>query len=185
MVAERRIEALQRLAERPGTEAEGELARSFLETLARKHKVRVPERFVSEEDLRRKFPKGAQVYYNMWCYEPNAPGIVTCYDKERGWIRIKFDHLKSSRSVPIYTERGGCHLSTEPLPLIDAYDLIYIHIPQWRDQVLWIIEMIGLDNISFERRQAMIDEYGKIPGMDAVLRALGMVSGYLENGVTA
>ena len=179
MVAERRIEALQRLAERPGTEAEGELARSFLKTLAAKHKIRIPERFVSEEDLRRKFPKGAQVYYNMWCYEPNAPGVVTGYAKERGWIRIKFGHRKSY-SVPIYTERGGCHLSTEPLPLIDAYDLIHIHIPRWREQTLEIIERIGLENISVERRQAMIDQYGKIPGMDAVLRALGMVPGYLK-----
>jgi hypothetical protein len=48
------------------------------------------------------FPRGQRVFYNRWAYAPNCPGVVVGYSKDWNWVRIKFDHLKSPRSVPVY-----------------------------------------------------------------------------------
>jgi hypothetical protein len=63
-----------------------------------------------------RFGRAVRVYYNYWAYEPNCPGTLVGYSKEWNWVRIKFDHLKTVRSVPIYSPKGW-HLSTEPLPV--------------------------------------------------------------------
>jgi hypothetical protein len=152
----RRLEALRNLAERPGTEAEGQLAREILKRAEAEPSEANPlGRFAqfmrsgSMDDLRdavgpktcdcgtqhpaftscpntakhadidaerrARFPRGTRVYYNCWAYSENCAGRVTGYPAQWNWIRVKFDHLKSSRSVPIYSALGW-HLSTEPLP---------------------------------------------------------------------
>jgi hypothetical protein len=153
-VSRRRLEALRALAGRPGTEAEGKLARELLEK-AETQRSADPEscfadflRTGSMDDLaaavgtktcdcgarypaftfcpntarhteidlekRTRFPRGTRVYYNRWAYTANCPGVVTGPGKDWSWIRVKFDHLKNSRAIPIYSELGW-HLSTEPL----------------------------------------------------------------------
>lgn len=150
------IEALRRLAERPGYQTEGALAAQRLGEL-RKTK---PELFsaassplistvfldihywrqfqcacgewydafgkceghVKHEHIRMttavKFKKGMSVFYNCWAYMPNSPAIVVGMPRPAldnwCWIKLQFDHLKSRRNVPIYSNRG-CHLSLEPL----------------------------------------------------------------------
>ena len=105
----RTIEALRRLAERPGTPAEGETAHRLLEMMgavewnARPFDVAI-------------FRPGATVFYCYWCYR-NARGTI-CKQPPRSrrgqwWMRIKFDHLKQPRWVPV-TSLLGCHLSLEP-----------------------------------------------------------------------
>jgi hypothetical protein len=63
------------------------------------------------------------VYYNKWPYDLNSPGTVTGWPKPDGrnwgWRRIKVDHLKSARAVPIYST-AGWHLSKEPLDIAEA-----------------------------------------------------------------
>jgi hypothetical protein len=177
----RKIEALRRLAERPGTEHEGNVAREMLAKLeGQQSKPEAPPPSAEElyrmfqsgiidrdavfdgirrrnewdrdnppthwkcacgstiavgdkcgmgwyhqqiqSEIRTKFAKGDRVFYNYHAYEPNCPGTVAGYCKmapENGsfpwaWIRIKFDHLKSVRAVPIYFE-GQCRLTHEPL----------------------------------------------------------------------
>src|ERR1035438_7778096 len=97
----RRIEALRNLAERPGTEAEGRLARELLERAEGK---RTPDDLGSacprrcdcgnthpaftdcpmytrhaeiDAEKRRRFPRGTRVYYNRWAYTENCQGTVT------------------------------------------------------------------------------------------------------------
>lgn len=160
----RKLDALRALAERPGTEAEGEVARAMLEKLeasepesdpwelfrqylrtgdmellweaTRDHEIcacgsarKRGEPFCHTmtrhwdilREMKHKFPIGARVYYNRWAYGDNCPAVVIgytddsrCRNQGWNWIRLKFDHLKSNRSVPIY-EYGNWHLSTEPI----------------------------------------------------------------------
>lgn len=155
----RRIAALQALAERPGTEAEGRVAKEKLAAaLAREEKrpARGPWvafqsylRTKNIEDLEEavrsaecsicgkfyprglacrdafehlhdharlceQFPRGTRVYYNFWAYPPNCPATVSGYTATIGWIRLKFDHLKTVRTVPIYAS-GELRLFTAPI----------------------------------------------------------------------
>ena|SRR5258707_8918992 len=132
----RRLQALQNLANRPGTEAEGAVAREMLErhqakedpyTLAQriahaayaKVQTDIKSRDAIAKEIRLRFPKGTRVYYNKWAYRSNSPGVVTGYpriqfDGSWGWIRIKFDHLKYASAVPIYSSLGW-HLSGTPV----------------------------------------------------------------------
>lgn len=132
----RKIAALRALAERPGTEAEGAVAReklaklmaaspappttimdSFADTIRS-----AVDRCVAREELRaeiqRRFKPGDLVYYNRWAYAANEAGIVKGYPKpttdNAAWLRIKFDRLKTARNVPIFSE-DGWHLSHTPL----------------------------------------------------------------------
>lgn len=178
---QRKLEALRNLAERPGTEAEGALARELLArfearqdvdpgtpwSIFREHlrgKSSVAE-FVDElarhmqrgmgvtdwtcacgaklalsekcsnivghlaiqTEIRTRFKKGDRVFYNYWAYPKDCPATVAGYVKlgpdgghahPWGWIRLKFDHLKSARAVPIYKE-GWC-LSHTPAALSDS-----------------------------------------------------------------
>ena len=162
------IEALKRLAERPGYPHEGALAKQRLAEL-RKDKPELFSRNTAADIIRAywqsatphplqtwkcpcghvcsigahcpnheaheavraktaaTFNKGDRVFYNRWAYEPNCAATVMGYPKPDGvnwgWIRLKFDHLKASRNVPIYSEKG-VHLSHEPLAMFDALWLI-------------------------------------------------------------
>ena len=151
----RKIAALRNLAERPGTEAEGRVARAMLARIESKADPvdQVYARFEtflrtgSLDDLglavgwktcdcgnlhppftacpmieahnsiafeiRRRFPRGERVFYNRWAYAKNCPGKVTGYS-DWSWVRVRFDHLKNSRAVPVYS--GGLwHLSVAPV----------------------------------------------------------------------
>lgn len=181
-MSSRKIDALRRLAERPGTEHEGIVARAMLAKLqakqaaaggfrdyeaeyraayaafaerrisldefiaaTRKHTQWVNDNLPTEwtcdcgtvlpvgqkcreawwhldiqTQIRAKFKIGDRVYYNRWAYAKNSPGRVSAYLKTHkmedqwGWISVKFDHLKSSRQVPIFSAKGW-HLSHEPI----------------------------------------------------------------------
>ena len=152
----RKLAALRALAERPGTKAEGEVAREMLQRLEAKQTPAEQvyaqfgdflrsgsmddlRRAVGEElcgcgnrypafaecpltqhheavasEIRERFPRGTLVYYNCWAYSKNCTGIVSGYPREWNWLRIKFDHLKTVRSVPVYCN-GLWHLSSAPV----------------------------------------------------------------------
>lgn len=109
---QRTIESLRRLAERPGTPQEGETARRILEKMVENSKTtqRSRGRVFNHSD----FPVLAEVWYSYWCY-PNQHGyIVGSKIKQtegRIWMRIKFDHLKQPRWVPVTSSECGCHIS--------------------------------------------------------------------------
>lgn len=154
----RRLQALRNLAERPGTEAEGNLAREILARIEKDPRDPLDDfrdflrsgslndlaRAVGDhvcdcgtrypaftkcpnvsrhEELRaealRRFPRGTRSYYNKWAYSRNCPCVVKCASPQWNWMRVKFDHLKSARSIPIYSA-DGWHLSTEPITDIEA-----------------------------------------------------------------
>ena len=73
--------------------------------------------FEVEWEKRNRFCAGDLVFYNYWAYPKNCPGTVAGFGKRWDWMRIKFDHLKTVRSVPVY-DAFGWHLS--PCPLNDA-----------------------------------------------------------------
>jgi hypothetical protein len=154
----RRLEALRNLAERPGTEAEGRVARAMYEKAKGKrvgHPTKVywdevdilPERLMcdcgsrywmfrgctelAKHKLVREFgevffPPGTRIYYNCWAYAQNSPGVVvpskTC---DWNWMRIKFDHLKQPRKVPVF-RKGKWLISTEPLSKETADELYHL-----------------------------------------------------------
>lgn len=68
---------------------------------------------IAREILER-FPRGTEIYYNKWAYAQNCPGKIVGYSHSWNWARIKFDHLKNSRSCPIYSAKGW-HISKYPL----------------------------------------------------------------------
>lgn len=139
-MSRRKLEALRNLAERPGTEAEGRVARAMLA----KHETAVPLVVIRYDfeftcncgtryqargkcpnvveharitvEAKRRFPKGRRIYYNCWAYPPNCAGTATGYVSDWNWVRVKFDHLKSVRNVPAYKWPDWL-LSTEPLPV--------------------------------------------------------------------
>jgi hypothetical protein len=108
----RTIESLRRLVERPGTAAEGATARALLERM--EGFVR-PRRLFTEAE----FPRFTKIYYNRWAYGRNESGVIVGKKPKQvqgqTWVRIKFDHLKSPRSVPVTSAKRGCHISKEPL----------------------------------------------------------------------
>lgn len=103
------IESLRRVAERPGSPNEGEIAKRLLAQLGVKQWM--PRPFVRSD-----WPKGKEVFYCYWCYR-NEHGVIASGKTEvhRGqtWLRIKFDRLKQPRWVPV-TSPLGCHIGTEP-----------------------------------------------------------------------
>lgn len=160
MINARRIAALRALAERPGTPAEGEVAREKLARIESKQTRPVnaselfgffasylrngcmedlqkavnnsvcnicgkvfprglacpnqSEHFKAHSEMYKIFPRGERVYYNYWAYPANCPAVVAGYSADLGWIRLKFDHLKNTRSVPIYDD-GELRLFTSPV----------------------------------------------------------------------
>jgi hypothetical protein len=114
------IEALRRLAERPGTKHEGETARRMLAKMIGNAPQAKPFRI---ED----FPNRVTVYYNYWGYPENDPCVV-CHGKRdiasqfidgNTWMRLRFTHLKQPRWVPV-TSAKGCHISKHPLSPKDS-----------------------------------------------------------------
>lgn len=112
-------ESLRRLAERPGTHAEGETAKRLLEKFG--VRLWIPKPFDHSQ-----FPRGTRVFYCYWCYR-NDTGTVACDDPKilRGikWLRIKFDNLKQPRWVPVESDLG-CHLGLEPF-VGDEAEILY------------------------------------------------------------
>lgn len=167
---ERKIAALRRLAERPGTEAEGIAARAALERLGasdlstadpwelfreflrtgnmdtlweatKDHHIcacgaayargtpycsNLTKHWDIQAEIKRRFPLRTRVYYNKWAYAANNPATVVGYsEKPSNWncIRVQFDNLKTTRSIPIF-EYDNWHLSTEPIPEGPQADLL-------------------------------------------------------------
>lgn len=117
---QRTIESLRRLAERPGTPQEGETARRLLEKMVgSKSTTHARGRIFSHVD----FPVLSEVWYAYWCY-PNQHGFIAS-DKIKQtegkiWMRIKFDHLKQPRWVPVTSLECGSHISRTPWIEADA-----------------------------------------------------------------
>ena len=120
------IESLRRLAERPGTKAEGETARKLLEKMLGNHPQ--PKQFNAAE-----FPRGTAVFYNYWAYPQNDPCVIVGKEPKiihgRVWLRMRFTHLKEPRRVPV-TSQKGCHISKTPLEPREA-DYFYHY---WREE---------------------------------------------------
>lgn len=120
----RTIESLRRLAERPGTAAEGATARLLLE---RMEGLARPYRLFTEAE----FPRFTKIYYNYWTYSPNETGVIVGKKPKdiqgKIWVRIKFDHLKQPRSVPVTSVKHGCHISKVPLSPIECRELYDIY----------------------------------------------------------
>lgn len=114
------IASLRRLADRPGTPEEGETARALLERM--EGFVR-PRRLFTESE----FPRFTKIYYNYWAYAWNEKGIIVGKTPRQiqgqTWVRIKFDHLKSPRSVPVTSTKHGCHISREPISKEESDEL--------------------------------------------------------------
>lgn len=125
------IASLRRLAERPGTPAEGETARRLLE----KMEASLPTPKLFKIEL---FPRGTRIFYNYWCYGNMHGTIVGKAPKTvkgRIWMRIKFDYLKHPRWVPVTRELGG-HLSLTALPPDEVNYL-------WGIQPEWVSDLVG------------------------------------------
>lgn len=185
-VTRRKLNALRALAERPGTPAEGEVARRMLAKMEAVPCEANPlgkfaqfmrsgsmddlasavgrskcacgatyaafskcSDYVAHEriraEIRQKFPKDTRVFYNMWAYERNAAARVTGYPRDPklwNWVSVKFDHLKSYRSIPVL-DSDGWHLSTEPLtkeqarPLRGNADFVEDATPDEIRQYFW------------------------------------------------
>jgi hypothetical protein len=119
------IESLRRLAERPGTPHEGQVAAAMLERMA--GTVPIPKPFIASE-----FPRGTAVFYNRWAYPQNDPAVIVGKEpkiiKGEVWMRMRFTHLKQPRRVPV-TSAKGCHISKVPLSPEEAEYLYFA----WRD----------------------------------------------------
>ena len=108
----RTIESLRRLAERPGTKAEGETARRLLEQMGGKPKQSFPIPPFNPST----FPPGTRIFYCYWCYANDAGTIrkpPPRWIQGQWWMYIKFDRLKQPQWVPV-TSAKGCHIATEP-----------------------------------------------------------------------
>ena len=123
----RTIESLQRLADRPGTPAEGRTARKLLDKMVGKFPSFRP--FDALE-----FPRGTKVFYNYWAYPFNDRCVIVGREPKtiggQIWISMRFEHLKQPRSVPI-TSSKGCHISKEPLSADDAEYLVGHRLADW------------------------------------------------------
>ncbi len=120
------IESLRRLAERPGTPAEGDTALRLLEKMGAK----MPPRYVGRIFSLGQFPRGTRIFYCYWCYD-NDQGTIDCNRPKvidgQIWMRIKFDRLKAPRWVPV-TSKRGCHIALEPFEGDEAILLYNLYI---------------------------------------------------------
>jgi hypothetical protein len=155
------IESLRRLAERPGSPNEGEVARRLLEKLGAKFWN--PRPFDPSM-----FPAGTVVFYCYWCYK-NDRGVIRTKPPKRiqgqWWMLIKFDRLKQARWVPV-TSDLGCHLSLTPFEGKEA-ETLYHRDLNWEENILEFVAT--LDPEMRERvRRAM---YEDVTGTPAEQRA--------------
>lgn len=75
-----------------------------------------------QQEIQNRFKRGDRVFYNRWAYPLNCPATVLRYvvpKPENGnypwaWVTVKFDHLKSSRQIPVKSGKGW-HLSHKRL----------------------------------------------------------------------
>jgi hypothetical protein len=92
------------------------------------------------QEMHRRFPRGQRAYYNEWAYEDNCPCTVAGYSEAWNWIRVKFDHLKTVRSIPFYSG-GRWTLTVLPLTAEEIYSLPHSKIK--RDAKAWVRERFG------------------------------------------
>lgn len=135
------IESLKRLAERPGTPAEGETAQRLLEKMGGAvRQFPTPRMFSLSE-----FPRGARVFYCYWAYN-NMPGTIACDGPNviEGyvWMKIKLDYLKTPRWVPV-TSRLGCHLSRDSFEGEEAKALYHMDW-EWEEKAQEFLRKSGL-----------------------------------------
>lgn len=127
------IEALRRLAERPGTPEEGETARALLERLGGGRKWK-PRPFDAAM-----FPQGTRIFYCYWCYR-NYPGVVRTKPPKvidgQWWMLIKFDRLKAPRWVPVTSELG-CHIGLVPFEGLEEETLYHRDAWYWEQSKMF------------------------------------------------
>ena len=131
------IEALRRLAERPGTPEEGETAKRLLKQFGALEWIVTPFDHA-------KFPKGTRVFYCYWCYRNEPATVVQSVLKHTGgetWMCLKFDSLKRSRWVPV-TSPLGCHIGMKPFKGDDA-ETLYRMTLNWREQDIELAALIA------------------------------------------
>lgn len=120
------IESLRRVAERPGSPNEGEMARRLLAQLG--VMAWTPKPFEH-------YPKGTRVFYCYWCYRNDAATVASSEVKQvRGekWMLLKFDRIKRARWVPV-TSSLGFHLGLEPFSG-DVGETLYRMNLDWKRQ---------------------------------------------------
>lgn len=77
--------------------------------------VNLAEHLRIMDEIQRRFPLGATVFYNCHGHNANSRGVVVSHSAKRwNYVRIKFEHLKWALNVPIY-DADGWHLSTVPV----------------------------------------------------------------------
>jgi hypothetical protein len=151
------IESLRRLAERPGSPNEGEIARALLEQLGAKFWKARP--FAPSL-----FPPGTVVYYCYWCYR-NDRGVVRTKPpkviQNQWWMLIKFDRLKQARWVPVTSELG-CHLSLTPFEG-NEQETLYQRDVDWEakmeERIREFTKIFGEEAIGRVRRAVYDDTY--------------------------
>ncbi len=137
----RKLQALQNLAERPGTEAEGRVARAMLEKLtgrpytpqrpappppfsipyrpkkapAAKRTVVLPKWYTDPlkraEKVRQRFPIGSVIYYNARGWPDNTSGYILGH--ERAGFRVRVEFSSGIKLVHACSDLGW-HLSHNP-----------------------------------------------------------------------
>ena len=134
------IESLRRLAERPGSPNEGEIARRLLEQLGAKTWVGRP----FDPSM---FPSGTVVFYCYWCYRNDRGAVRTKPPKViqgQWWMLIKFDRLKQARWVPVTSELG-CHLALTPFEG-NEQETLYRRDVDWEENLRAFIDRLDVDD---------------------------------------
>ena len=77
-------------------------------------------------------PRGTEVFYNYWAYPTNDPCVIVGRKPKviqgQTWLRMRFNHLKQPRYVPV-TSAKGCHISKKPLSPNEADEMYHY----WKD----------------------------------------------------
>lgn len=135
----RKLEALRNLAERPGTEHEGEVARAMLEKLtgqryrppiireqfdpkrAARKKAPAPKQpdYMTDplkmaQEVRKRFPVGTRVYYTGPGFPYNSPGTVVGYESAGFRVIVDFEWDDTEVMLTACCPIGWC-LTKKPM----------------------------------------------------------------------
>jgi hypothetical protein len=146
VVSARKLEALQNLADRPGTPHEGAVARAMLEKLTGKpytptpqpaprvHRPRAKKKapapvvpdYLKDPlkmafEVRSRFPLGTKVWYSAKGFPVNSPGTVIGFERAGHRVMVDFEWFPI-KTVVACTDRGW-HLSKKPIPQKQAEKL--------------------------------------------------------------
>lgn len=140
-VSNRKLQALINLAERPGTPAEGEVARAMLAKLGHPYVPRPqapPPRPAAKPRQRRaapappkrpdlfndpikvaqiirfRFPLGSRVFFNAKGYPMNHPGMVCHYERAGTRLKVWFDDAPTATWIHAISD-WGWHLTTKKM----------------------------------------------------------------------